>query len=117
MNTTTKRILVWTPRVLCILFALFMSMFALDLFSEDYSFGETVFALLMHLMPTILVVSALLVAWQRAGIGAILFIIMAAIYLVMSRGESWLISGPLFLVGVLFLFNWMYRAQLRVQRD
>jgi len=46
MNTTTKRVLFWAPRVLGILFALFLSLFALDVFSEGYSFGETMLALL-----------------------------------------------------------------------
>jgi len=112
---TTKRVLFWIPRVLCILFAMFLSMFALDVFSEGYGFGETILALLIHLVPTYLVVIALVIAWRWEGVGAISFIALALFYLVMSRGESWIISGPLFLVGVLFLFNWIYRAQLKMR--
>jgi hypothetical protein len=112
MNTTTKRVLFLIPRVLCIVFAVFLSLFALDVFSEGYGFGETILALLIHLVPTSLVVIALVVAWRWAGAGAILFIALALVYLVMSRGEGWIISGPLFLIGVLFLFNWIYRARL-----
>jgi len=115
MNMTTKRVLFWIPRVLCILFAMFLSMFALDVFSEGYGFGETILALLIHLVPTYLVVIALVIAWRWEGVGAISFIALALFYLVMSRGESWIISGPLFLVGVLFLFNWIYRAQLKMR--
>jgi hypothetical protein len=33
MNMTTKRVLFWTLRILVILFATFLSMFALDVFS------------------------------------------------------------------------------------
>jgi hypothetical protein len=112
MNTTTKRVLFLIPRVLCIVFTVFLSLFALDVFSEGYGFGETILALLIHLVPTSLVVIALVVAWRWAGAGAILFIALALVYLVMSRGEGWIISGPLFLIGVLFLFNWIYRARL-----
>jgi hypothetical protein len=112
VNTTTKRVLFLIPRVLCIVFAVFLSLFALDVFSEGYGFGETILALLIHLVPTSLVVIALVVAWRWAGAGAILFIALALVYLVMSRGEGWIISGPLFLIGVLFLFNWIYRARL-----
>jgi hypothetical protein len=115
MNTTTKRVLFWIPRVLCILFAMFLSMFALDVFSEGYGFGETILALLIHLVPTYVVVIALVIAWRWEGVGAILFITLALFYLVTSRGESWIISGPLFLVGVLFVFNWMYRAPLKTR--
>ena len=37
MNNKWKRVLYWTPRVLGILFALFISIFALDVFGEGYS--------------------------------------------------------------------------------
>ena len=111
MDTTTKRFIYWSPRVLSILFAMFLSMFALDVFSEGYGFGETILALLMHLVPTYLIVIALVIAWRWEGIGAILFIALPLFYLVMSKGENWIISGPLFLVGTLFLLNWTYRTQ------
>jgi hypothetical protein len=90
-------------------------MFASDVFSEGYGFGETILALLIHLVPTYLVVIALVIAWRWERVGAILFIALALFYLVTSRGESWIISGPLFLVGVLFLLNWTYRAQLKTR--
>ena len=115
MNKTTKRVLYWVPRVLCILFAIFLSMFSLDVFSESYSFGETILALLIHLIPTFIIIIALVVAWRWELVGAALFIVVALSYLVLSGGESWIISTPLFLVGVLFLFNWKYRVQLQAQ--
>jgi len=99
--------------VLCILFAVFISLFAIDVFSEGYSFGETILALLIHLVPTCLVIIALVIAWRWEWVGAILFIALALFFLVSSGGESWIISGPLLLIGGLFLFNWIYRAQLK----
>ena len=88
-------------------------MFALDVFSEGYGFGETILALLIHLVPTFLVVIVLLIAWRWEWVGALLFIVVALFFLLSSGGESWIISGPLFLVGILFLVNWRYSAQLR----
>ena len=120
MNTSVKRVLFWTPRVLCILFAMFLSLFALDVFSEGYGFWETIVALLLHLVPTFIVVIALVIAWRWEWIGAILFIALALFYLVWTWGRfPWItyltISGPLFLVGALFLINWVYRAELRTR--
>lgn len=113
MNISTKRILFFAPRVLCILFTLFLSVFALDVFSEDYSFREAILALLRHLVPTYLVVIVLVIAWRWERVGAILFAALALFFLIASGGSSWIISGPLFLVGVLFLLNWISnRAQL-----
>ena len=115
MNMTTERVLFWIPRVLCILFAMFLSLFSLDVFSEGYGFGEAILALLIHLVPTYVVVIALAIAWRWEGVGAILFIALALVYLVVSRGEGWVISGPLSLLGVLFLFNWIYRTRLKTR--
>ncbi|NER80782.1 MAG: hypothetical protein F6K42_14665 [Leptolyngbya sp. SIO1D8] len=113
MNTVTKRLLFWSPRILCILFAIFLSLFALDVFNEGYGFGETILALLIHLVPTYLVVIALVIAWRWEWAGSILFVALALFYMASSGGGSWLIFGPLFLLALLFLLNWMYRAQLK----
>ena len=120
MNTSTKRLLFWTPRVLCILFAMFMSMFALDVFSEGKGFWETILDLLMHLVPVYIVVIVLVIAWRWEWIGAILFIALASLYLVRNWGRfPWdvylVVIGPLVLMSVLFLLNWIYRAQLRTR--
>lgn len=118
MNKTIKKILFWTPRVLCILFAVFLSLFALDVFTEETSFWEEILALLIHLVPTYLVVIALVIAWKWEWVGAILFFALAIFYVVMSGGrQHWsayaAISGSLVVIGVLFLLNWKYKAQLK----
>ncbi len=120
MNTTTKRVIFWTPRIVCIAFALFISLFALDVLSEGYSIPKTILALLIHLIPTGIIVIALLISWRWEWVGAILFTALAVFYLVWARGKFPLItylvmSGPLFLVGVLFLINWVHRTELRTR--
>ena len=53
-------------------------------------------------------------AYRLARIGGVLFLVLGALYIVMfwDRGH-WsaylLISGPLFLIGTLFLVSWHYR--------
>jgi len=118
MKSPVKRVLFWTPRVLCILFAVFVSLFALDVFGEGYGFWGTILALLIHLIPTGVILIVLAISWRWEWVGGILFIALGVVYLVTSWGRfHWsaylVISGPLFLVGVLFLINWLYRARLR----
>jgi hypothetical protein len=118
MSPITRHLLFWTPRVLGILFALFISVFALDVFSERYSLPRLLVALGMHLIPTALVVAALIVAWRWEWVGAVLFFGLGVTYLVTMRGRfDWsvyaLIAGPAFLMGLLFLLNWRHRAELR----
>ena len=64
MNTRTKRVLFWAPKILCILFAVFASLFALDVFDLGMGFGKTMFALLMHLIPVFGIVIVLIIAWR-----------------------------------------------------
>ena len=120
MNKSIKRALFWAPRILCILFALFLSLFALDVFGEGHGFWETVLALFIHLAPVYVVILVLVIAWRWEWVGAILFTAFAVFYLVETWGKfHWsayaAISGPLFLVGLLFLLNWIYRTELRMR--
>lgn len=120
MNKNSKRLLFWTPRTICVFFAMFLSLFSLDVFSESYGLWETISALLIHLVPVYIVVFVLIIAWRWEWIGAILFIALALFYLIFAWGRfHWstylAISGPLVFLGILFLINWLYREQLRTR--
>ncbi len=119
-RTPAQQLLYWTPRALCIASALFISLFALDVFDEGQGFWGTLLALGMHLLPTLLILLVLAVTWKHEWIGGIFFIVLAVLYVVSSWNKpfaSWstflLISGPFVLIGVLFLLNWYYREELR----
>jgi hypothetical protein len=116
MSRLVKPLLFWTPRVLGILCTLFLSVFALDVFGEGYGFWKTIVALIMHLIPTMIVLTALIIAWRWEALGAILLIAPGVWYLVNTWHHlDWclVIAGPLFLIGGLFLVDWTYRARLR----
>ncbi len=118
MKRPITGLLIWTPRILCILFAVFLSSFAADVFGEHYGFWKTILALLIHLIPTWIVLIVLAIGWRWEWVGAILFPVLGVLYLVMFWGRfPWsvylVISGPLFLLGLLFLINWLCRASLR----
>ena len=118
MESSVKQLLFWTPRILCILFAVFVSLFALDVFGEGHGFWKTLLALLMHLIPTGIILIVLAITWRWEWVGGILFSALGMGYLIVSWGRfHWsayvAISGPLFLVGILFLVNWLYRGKIR----
>lgn len=117
MNRTLKQTLFWTPRIASILFILFLSMFALDIFGQGYSFWETVVGLFMHLIPSFILIIAVALAWRWEWIGAALFIGWAVFYVSTARGFPWsvyaLIAGIPFVVGVLFLAGWIYKKEIR----
>ncbi len=115
MSNNTKRLIYWLPRGLSIAFALFITVFALDVFGVGYTFWETLLALFMHLIPTFLVLFVLIIAWRWERVGALLFVVLAGFYLAVSQAESWswIIAGPLLLLAVLFLFDWRVRTQAK----
>ncbi len=99
-------------------FALFVSMFALDAFGEGTGFWSAALALALHLMPTALVVGALVLAWKWEWTGAILFSALGLLYAAKAlHHPDWilLISGPLFLIAALFLMGWLKRSEMRTR--
>jgi hypothetical protein len=117
----SKKLLYWTPRALCIVFIILTSFFALDVFGESKSIWETILALLMHLIPTFVLVVVLVITWRREWIGGILFNFLAILYVVWAWGRFplatyLLMAGPLIVIGMLFFLNWKYREDLRPSR-
>jgi hypothetical protein len=114
MNDFVARTLYWTPRALCIAFALFISLFALDVFDGPAPIGEKLVALAIHLVPTALVVLLLALAWRREWVGAVAFIGLGLVYAAWAWSHPlWIlaIGGPLFLLGGLFFAGWIVRRQ------
>lgn len=77
--------------MLGILFAVIISVFAFDVFSAGYGVLETIFALLIHLIPTIAIIFALVIVLRRVRVGSVIFISFAILFLAMSRGDGWVI--------------------------
>lgn len=106
MDNTLKAIR-WSARGLGILFALFLSLFALDVFTEYTDAADIAKALMIHLIPTFLVLVVLILAWRWELIGAITFTILGMAYIVTSLGQFpfstyLLIAGPPIVIGMLF---------------
>ena len=85
-------------------------------------FWETALALTMHLIPTFILLAVLALSWRWEWIGGILFSALGLFYVISFWGRfPWstyaIISGPLFALGVLFLFNWRYHSQLHRSRE
>ncbi len=62
MTTVYRRTLFWTPRVLAMSYILFLSMFALDVFSEEHGFWQILFAVSIHLIPWFVLIAGLILA-------------------------------------------------------
>jgi apolipoprotein N-acyltransferase len=96
----------WSPRVLAILMASFLALFASD------AAGRA--DLLTHLAPVGIVAAVVAIAWRREWVGAIAFTVLAMGYGFIARDHlSWvnLISGPLLAIAMLYALSAMKDAK------
>ena len=107
------QLLRWTPRILSVLFALFISMFAMDVFGEKQGFWRTAVALSIHLIPTAIIVLIVAVSWRWELVGAIAFPALGICHLAMTWSRlNWpvylIIEVPLLIIGLLYLADAYY---------
>lgn len=118
MNRTIKTVLFWSPRLITILLALFLSLFAADVFSSGYNVVETMIALFMHLIPSFILLIILAISWKQEWVGGLLFIAFSFLYTIITANKFkldviLLIPLPLFIAGVLFLIGWIMKNKTK----
>ncbi len=118
MTNTAQTFLTWFPRVLAILFAGFISLFALDSLEGHHTFLQKTGHLLVHLIPTVVVLAVLGLAWHRRIIGGLVFMMLGMVFTIYygtwRKTELFLLfSMPLFVTGVAFMFSQYSRLQTR----
>ncbi len=116
MKLQPKSLIFWTPRILCIIFILFLALFALDVFEYSRGFWQIMLGLFMHLIPNFILTIILILSWRWEWIGGILFNAAGIFYLIAVRNQDIyayiFISGPAFLIGILFLVGWFSKKNL-----
>lgn len=111
--------LYWTPRILLILAILFISLFALDSFSSTNTLWQNITAFLIHLVPSLILIVLLIVAWKWEKTGGIILTIFGLAFCVFifivnyKRSHSFSFSlllvlelcVPFVLAGILFIVS------------
>ncbi len=125
MISSEYRLLFWAPRVVCIAFIAFLSLFALDAFQEGRNLWWNIGAFFIHLVPSFVLIGILVIAWRWEWIGATLFTLAGLLYILTvlrnplppATKASWIlvIAGPAFAIAALFLGNWVMRVRLRAR--
>ena len=70
------------PRVLAVLYALFLLMFSFDVFQEGVPLIRIILAFLMHNIPVILIFLVLIYTWKKALWAAVGFLFVTLAYLI-----------------------------------
>jgi prolipoprotein diacylglyceryltransferase len=117
---TSIKVLYWTARILCILAILFISLFALDSVSSERTFWQNATALIMSLIPSFVLLAALIIAWKWEKTGGIILTIIGlalSIFVFVlnykrnqfsvanSLKNALILAIPFVLAGILFIIS------------
>jgi len=100
--------LMWIPRVLAMIFIVFLSLFALDVFSGNAPFIKKLAGFFVHLIPSFILVLTLLISWKRPLVGGSIFILLSIAFTFFFRTYRSVptflqVTFPVALVGILFI--------------
>jgi len=94
-----KLFLYWLPRILAIIYIVFFSIFALDVFNQP----QWPLALFMHLIPSFILTFITLIAWKQEKTGGFLFLASGIIMIIFFHSVT--IAVPAFIIGLLFFLK------------
>lgn len=88
----------------------------MDAFYGTNSLGYEMLAYLKHMIPSILLIILLIIAWKREFLGGILYLIAGIIFTIgystyQIAPAFFCISCPLFIIGITFLIDFAIRTK------
>ncbi|MDP3352684.1 MAG: hypothetical protein Q8S44_02970 [Flavobacteriaceae bacterium] len=122
---TSIKIIHWLPRIMGIIAILFISLFALDPFDSELTIWQQITGFLMHMIPSFVLLTLLVVAWKWEYIGGIIFTIIGlglSPFVFIKNYEMnnsiWTsliviltITIPFVLVGILFIVSHLIKKR------
>jgi hypothetical protein len=96
----SKKLFHWLPRLLAICFIGFVSLFALDVFGAYESAGETFLALLIHLIPSYVLLAVTILAWYKPFWGGLVFVLLGLLSTLIFN--TYIFAVIAILIGLLF---------------
>ena len=126
MKKKINKYIYWAPRILSIIFILFLMLFSLDIFEMNLNFWGTLLGLFMHNIPTLILIGVLIISWKYELVGGIGFILAGIFYIAfilmsaIATGFEWYyllwavqISGIAFFIGIILLINWNKKKEIK----
>ncbi|MCX6786651.1 MAG: hypothetical protein NTU85_02450 [Candidatus Kaiserbacteria bacterium] len=103
-----SKTLYWAPRGIGILAILFISLFALDIFQAGVPISQMLLGLVIHLIPSFVLVLFLVIAWKYELVGGFLFVVISLVPFFLLSNQVWvnaMLCAPFLLTGILFLIS------------
>jgi hypothetical protein len=117
-RSSKKSNFIRVPRIITIIFILFISLFALDVFSLEGSLGEKLTGFLYHLLPSFFLLIILVISYKNALLSGILFIVLGLIFTLRFQTYRHLLTLLLIsliplIIGVLFIYaNYLQKKSI-----
>lgn len=126
--TKVNKFVFWIPRILAILFILFLALFSFDVFDSCNGLFGCALALFMHNIPSLVLLVILIISWKHELVGAIIFGLLGACGIIGAIITTFIISessklNPIFimlgvvctLVGLLFFVGWNGKKKIKAK--
>ncbi len=126
MVTHVSKFVYWAPRILSILFIMFLTVFSFDVFTPGAAAGEIALAFFVHNIPSLVLLAVLIISWKYEIVGGIAYLLAGIGYIVINaqnRGD-WaevltnilIIAGPAFIISALYFVNWSKKKRIKLQQ-
>lgn len=99
---------IWLPRILSIVFILFLTLFSFDVFGTDAPLYQEIFGFFIHTLPSIALLIILILGWKKPFYTGVLYLILAIFFTVFFKTYQSTYSFILLsllpaIIGVLFI--------------
>jgi hypothetical protein len=125
--TKAGEILFWTPRLMCIVAIVVMSMLSFDAFKPEFSSWHQIRTFILHMVPSFTLILLLLLAWRKELTGGTIFIVVGmllSVFLYRYNYQEYhsfiksfvpvaLVALPFCLTGILFVVDYFYKKRHR----
>lgn len=109
----SKKMMFLAPRILSILFIVFLMLFSLDVFEIEDVWYNLLLGFLMHNIPAFILIIILIFSWKKPIIGTFMFTLAGIFYAVFvfiksgfeGIGSVLTLSLPSMIIGLLFLLS------------
>lgn len=108
-----KKFFYWLPRVLGVIYILFLTLFSFDVFDAGFNW-QAIIGFFIHSIPSLILFGLLVIAWKRPKLGGLGFLIFGLLFMIWflslssdltieTFGTLLMLSAPIFLIGFLFM--------------
>jgi hypothetical protein len=121
MENKVSEFVYWTPRILSIVFVIFLALMSLDVLGMKLGFWQTLDGLFMHNIPTLVLLAVLMISWKYEIVGGVAFILAGLLYIFITfrNVDNWgmalawsvQIAGAVFAIGGFFIVNWIKKKK------